>query len=496
MTTFKEYDSFDGLGLANLVQHGVISPTELLEAAIERIELMNPHINAVIHAMYDEAYSTIKNTLPRGLFQGVPFLLKDLISDYAGAPLTMGSRFTRDFISFQDSELVKRFKQAGLVILGKTNVPEFGLSPVTEPILFGPTRNPWDLSRTSGGSSGGSAAAVATRMVPIAHGGDGAGSLRTPAAYCGVFGFKPSRGRTPVGPKLLRLWLGMITEHVITRSVRDSAAMLDVTTGVELGSPISMPKPKESFLSCLNDRPSTLRIAMTDKPFFPATLDAEYSSALQDAGRLCQQLGHDVEWTSITLHHEDVTLALLIIMSAELTADLNLLSHVMKKKLHVRELEIPTAVLYKMGSCFSAEDFAWAVQTLDSVSRQFAEFFQRYDVLMTPTMAMPPPAIGYLQPGKTEQFLLTIMSRLPRSRVLRELVRHGSKKTFSFIPFTPVFNITGQPAMSVPLAWDKKGLPIGIQFAAPIGEDVRLLQLAQQLEYARPWSEKRPVILD
>ena len=344
--TFPEYESFDGLGLASLIQRGVISPLEVLEAAIERIELWNPKINAVIHKMYDYAEDQIKkNNIPAGPFRGVPILLKDLLGDCEGTPICFGSRFAYDnrWVSQIDSELIKRLKQTGVVILGKTNVPEFGLSPVTEPELFGPTRNPWDLTRSPGGSSGGSAAAVAARMVPIAHAGDGGGSIRMPAAYTGIFGFKPSRGRTPTGPIFMRVWLGMVVEHIMTRSVRDSAAMLDLLCGPELGSQIVLPKPERSFLSHLETPVRKLRIAVIEEPFFAAKVDPEYLDALKKAAQLCQDLGHDVEAARFPLN-DDVAFALLNIVVAETGAGVKNLAKAIGRKPKSNELEKATAM--------------------------------------------------------------------------------------------------------------------------------------------------------
>lgn len=496
MTTFKEYESFDGLGLANLVQNGVMSAQELLDAAIERVEQRNPKLNAVIHKMYDQAYATIRNKVPTGLFQGVPFLLKDLLADYAGTPLTMGSRFIQGYISAHDSELVARYKKAGLVIFGKTNVPELGLGTVTEPELFGPSRNPWDITRSPGGSSGGAAVAVAARMVPMAHGGDGAGSIRIPAAYCGLFGFKPTRGRTPVGSRFMRLWLGMVTEHVLTRSVRDSAAMLDVAAGLELGSPISLPKPQKSFLSSLDERMPKLRIAITEQTFLPGSqISKEYSQAFKNAAQLCQELGHTIEPVSLKIDHYDVIKALMIVMAAETAADLNLMAKYKGEKVNLREVEKLTAIVYRAGKCFTAADYAWAIHTLDMITKQQAEFFTQYDVLMTPTMLTPPPSVGEARLDRLESIALDVLLHTPKGPWLREFVLQGAKKNFSLIPYTPLFNITGQPAMSVPLAWDKNGLPIGTQFVGKFAEDAVLFRLAQQLETARPWAQRVPAML-
>lgn len=496
MLTFAEYESFDGIGLANLVKNGVISPVELLNSAIERIENCNPALNAVIYKMYDEAQASVKKNIPNGTFQGVPFLLKDLITDYAGTPLHFGSHFADGWISPFDSELVQRMKKAGLIILGKTNTPEFGLSPVTEPALFGPTKNPWDLTRSPGGSSGGSAAAVAAGMVPMAHGGDGAGSIRIPAAFCGLFGLKPSRGRTPTGPAVMRIWQGMVVEHAITRTVRDSAAMLDATCGPELGSPISLPTPEVSFLQTLETPVRKLRIAVSDEPLFPSETDPEYKDAIKKAAKLCESLGHHVEIAAPKFNYDDVLVAFMIVIAADTAANIKVLANAMKRKADYAELETATAVLCEVGDHFSAKDFVWASHVLDMAGRMFAEFFTRYDILLTPTMPAAPPKIGEFKPAKWEKNLLEFLRHVPYGPLLRKLTKEVARKNFAFTPFTPLFNITGQPAMSVPLYWDRQGLPIGIHFAGRYADEATLFQLARQLEQAQPWDQKRSRLVD
>lgn len=497
MITFPDYPSFDGIGLANLVKTRVVSPVELVNAAIERIEAYNPQLNAVIYKIYDQALAAAASKqLPQGVFQGVPFLLKDLIAGCAGVPLQFGSRLAKGWVSPHDSELVSRFRKAGLLILGKTNTPEFGLNPITEPLLFGPTRNPWNPEHTPGGSSGGSAAAVAARMVPMAHGGDGAGSLRIPAAYCGLFGLKVSRGRVPVGPDVLQIWDGMVVEHAITRSVRDSAALLDAIAGPELGSPISLPPTQKSFLASLAEEPSRLRIAVTDQPFFPAEVHPEYKQAVKQAGLLCEQLNHQVTMADLRLDYEDVKLAFMIVVAANTAANIKMLAEVLDRKNAVHYLETATAVVCAVGKNFTARDLVWARYILDKASQQVAEFFTHYDVLITPTMAVPPPVVGGLHPERLEQNVLELLRRLPYGPLLRSLTQQMASKQLAFIPFTPLFNITGQPAMSVPLYWDSQGLPIGIQFAGRIGDEGMLLQLAAQLEIAAPWADKIPAQVD
>ena len=490
--TFPEYECFDGLGLASLIDRRVLSPTEVLTAAIERIELWNPKLNAVIHKMYDQAQSLLATDLS-GPFKGVPILLKDILAEYQGTPICYGSRFAYNAnnISQQDSEVVKRLKQAGIVIVGKTNLPEFGLSPVTEPLLFGPTRNPWDLEKTPGGSSGGSAAAVAARIVPFAHGGDGGGSIRMPASFTGLFGFKPSRGRTPVGPIFMRVWQGMVVEHALTRSVRDSAAILDVLAGPELGSSISLAKPRDSFTEQLIQPLSSLRIAVIDKPFFTATVHPEYREAQQRAAHLCMELGHRVTPETL-LFSEDLSFAFLIIMAAETAAGLKTLEKHLGRKPQNDELEKLTAMLVHAAEEFTSADYAWASYIIDMAGLKLARFFEKYDVILTPTVPFPAPKIGEYQPTSREKFVLNLMRYLPYGTTLRQAVQHAAAKKFTFMAFTALFNIGGNPAMSVPLYVDKEGMPIGIQFAGKVGSDAMLLQLAQQLENSLPWVERQP----
>lgn len=484
---FPEYESYDAVGLASLIKQGAISPEALLDAAIERIELHNPALNAVICKMYDEARQTIQQGLPDGPFRGVPFLIKDLLTDYAGVPLTSGSRFTQHYIPTSDSELVSRMKKAGLVIAGKTNVPEFGLSSVTEPELFGATRNPFDLTRSAGGSSGGSAAAVASGMVPMAHGNDGAGSIRIPASHCGLFGLKPSRGRTPGGSPVMRMWENMVAEHVLTRSVRDSAFMLDVLSGPELGSTIALPVPSESYAQCLNKPLRSLHIGLMVEPFFASSVNADCVAAAKQAATYCEALGHQVESVAFTISGDEISLAYVIVISGEIAATIKRLSHITGHKVKHHDLEKQTALIRHLGEHLSAADFAWAGDVLDTATRQMANYFASYDVLITPTMAAPPPKVGQLKPDFFEQSMIEVLSHVPFASLLQKALEHAATRNFAFYPFTPIFNISGQPAMSVPLARNQEKLPIGVQFAAKFGDEETLLQLAAQLEKHHPW---------
>jgi amidase len=322
MDGFREYDHYDGLGLAELVRRKEVSPAELVEEAIRRIETVNPQINAVIHPMYDLARQQVQQGLPEGPFRGVPFLLKDLLVYYAGVPTRSGSRFFRDFVPDHDSEIVRRYRQAGVVVLGKTNTPELGLVPYTEPVLFGPSRNPWDLSRTTGGSSGGSGAAVAARLVPVAHGNDGGGSIRIPASCCGVFGLKPTRGRTPMGPDIGEAWRGMAINHVLTLSVRDSAAMLDATAGPDVGAPYIIPPPERPFLEEVGRDPGRLRIAFTTRPLLPGTVHPDCVRGVEETARLCQDLGHIVEEAAPQIDGHAFARDFLTMVCAETRADI------------------------------------------------------------------------------------------------------------------------------------------------------------------------------
>lgn len=494
MSDFSDYDKYDGLGLAELVRRKEVKPSQLVEEAISRIEGLNPQLNAVIHKMYDLARKTAQGDLPEGPFKGVPFLLKDLFADYAGEPTRQGSRFHNDFVPDHDSEMVKRFKKAGVIILGKTNTPEYGLVPVTEPELFGPSNNPWDLNRTTGGSSGGSAAAVAARMVPMAHGNDGGGSIRIPASCCGVFGLKPTRGRNPLGPDLDEAWYGLAVDHILTRSVRDSAAMLDATAGPDPGAPYYAPPPPHPFLNEVGADPGRLRIAFTMKPFLPGTVHDDCVKGLEATVRLCQDLGHEMVEASPQIDSRTFAMAFLTMACGETRAAIEQAEAVKGRKASSRDFEATTWAAGLLGRQITAAEFSKAVHLLKCTARQIAPFFDEYDVLLTPTLAMPPLITGALQPKGLEAFALKLLGRLNAGRLIKAFAEIGAlaDQVFQFIPYTPVFNATGQPAMSVPLHWSDEGLPIGMQFVGRYGDEAMLFRLASQLEEAKPWIDRVP----
>ncbi|MGC8826884.1 MAG: amidase [Anaerolineae bacterium] len=496
MGGFKEYDRCDALGLAELVRRKEVTPLELVEEAISRIEKVNPQINAVIHPMYDLARRQAQGELPAGPFQGVPFLLKDLLVHYAGVPTRCGSRFFKGFIPDHDSEMVRRYKAAGVIILGKTNAPELGIVPYTEPELFGPTNNPWALSRTAGGSSGGSAAAVAARIVPMAHGNDGGGSIRIPASCCGVFGLKPTRGRNPIGPDLGEAWQGLAIDHVLTLSVRDSAAMLDATAGPDVGAPYFAPPPARPFLEEVGQDPGRLRIAFTTKPLLPATVHPDCVKGVEETAKLLADLGHHVEEAAPQIDGSAFARAFLTMVCGETQADIEDGETLVGRKATHRDFESSTWALMLLGRQISSGEFARAVRLLYWFGRQIGHFFEEYDVLLTPTLAMPPFETGALRPKGFEAFALKLLGSLNAGALLNALagIEALAEQVFAFIPFTPVFNVTGQPAMSVPLYWNAEGLPIGMHFVGRYGDEATLFRLAAQLEQARPWFDRRPPV--
>jgi amidase len=486
--------ALDGLALAELVRTGAVSAAELLDECLETIGRLNPALNAVVRTMEEGARRSIEQGLPQGPFAGVPFLLKDLMSRVAGVPLSSGSRFLREWVPEADSELVRRYRAAGFVLAGKTNTPEFGLVPYTEPELFGPTRNPWDRGRTAGGSSGGSAAAVASGMVPIAHGGDGGGSIRIPASCCGLFGLKPTRGRTPCGPAVGESWHGLVVEHVLTRSVRDSAAVLDATAGPDPGAPCVPPPPLRAYLGEVTTEPGPLRIAFTSRPFLGDRVDPECVRGLDETVKLLSSLGHVVEEAAPPVDRDSFSLAFVTMLCGEVRADIEEAERMSGRRAGAADLEPATWALGMLGRSLRAADLSAAVRTLRLASRGIGAFFENWDVLLTPTLASPPVPTGSLQLSSAEKRLIRVLARFDAGWLLRALglLEPTARKTFEFIPFTPPFNVTGQPAMSVPLHRTAAGLPVGMHFVGRWGDESTLFRLAGQLERALPWATLRP----
>ncbi len=494
MTAFPEYSKYDGLGLADLLRKKEVSPLDLVEEAIQRIETHNPQLNAVITKLYESAREAAKKPLPDGPFAGVPFLVKDLMATIAGVPTSSGNKLWKNIPARVDSEMVRRWKKAGVLMLGKTNTPEFGLTPYTEPGAFGAAHNPWDLSRTPGGSSGGSAAAVSARIVPMASGGDGGGSIRIPASACGLFGLKPTRGRTPTGPEIGEAWHGFAIEHVLTRSVRDSAAMLDATQGADIGAPYYAPQQAGAYLQEVTARPGKLRIAFTEKPMLGENVSPDVLQGLQETITLLKELGHEVVEATPQLDGEAFSLAFVTILAAELRADIEEAAQAAGKKVSVKDFDPSSFGLGLLGKAMSARDYASAARYLQASARQIANFFEGYDLLLTPTLSQLPVKIGALQPSASEKSLISFLGGLDAGWLLKAMgiIKPLAAQTFEFIPWTPVFNVTGQPAMSVPLYWTPDGLPVGMHFVGKFGDEALLYRLAGQLEQARPWIDRVP----
>jgi amidase len=473
---------YDGIALRNMILKGEIRPTELLETVIERIERVNPTLNAVVHKMYDQAREIAESKLAGGFFGGVPFLLKDLIAEYKGAPFHEGCLAVRGYVSKIDTELVKRQKASGLIIVGKTNTPEFGLVPTTEPSLYGATVNPWDPSLTPGGSSGGSAAAVAAGIVPMAHGNDAGGSIRIPASCCGLFGLKPTRGRNPLGPLFGDIGGGLVCEHAITYTVRDSAALLDATSGPDLGDPYQVRPKERPFLEEVGREAGRLKIGfLTSIPEgwgMETQLHADCESAVKDAARLCESLGHIVEeiapeelsYTNLFKTFGNLFSCLAGHMIACWEKELG-------KELRQDQMELVTWASYQAGLKRTGADYLVIVEELQRFSRKLARWYDEggYDMILCPTISIPPVKLGSFQP-------------LPHDPM------RWARMSNTFVALTYIYNITGQPAMSVPLFWNEDSVPIGVQFAGRFGDEATLFRLAAQLEQARPWADRKPPI--
>ena len=473
MALIDETAWMDATAQAALVRAGEVKPVELVEAAIARSEAVNPRLNAVVRPMYDIARAAASGTVPEGPFRGVPFLLKDLTAAYAGVPLTCASRFLRDYVPDHDSALVERYKAAGLLVVGKANASEFGILPASEPRLFGACHNPWDLSLSTGGSSGGSAAAVAAGIVPMAHANDAGGSIRIPASCCGVFGLRPTRGRNTLAPDVGDVMSGLVVEHAVTRSVRDSAALLDATCGPDPGDPYYPPPPERPYAVEVGRKPGRLRIALVTESPTPGEVHPDCAEAARDAASLCESLGHDVEELVVELDADTVTRAFMCIYLAGASWTIKSMALVTGSEPEEDAFEPLTWAMHTLGEQITAPDYLLAVTALQAVSRTVARLFVPYDAILTPTITEPPYPLGTFEE--------------PPDNPLASLVRAST-----VVPFTAIANFTGLPAMSVPLHWNAAGLPIGTMFTGGYAGEAALFRLAGQLEEARPWDARRP----
>ncbi|MDR3528013.1 MAG: amidase family protein [Rhizomicrobium sp.] len=468
--TIPEYGRLDATALAALVACKEVSAAELLEEAITRAERANPALNAIVYKDYARAREAAKAP-PSGAFVGVPFVLKDISLLAEGTPTRQGSRFISAAPADHDSHLMTRFRAAGLIAFAKTNVPEFGLVPTTEGKLYGVAHNPWSLAHSTGGSSGGSAAAVAAGIVPMAHANDGGGSIRIPASACGLVGLKPTRGRISAGPDIADSLDGLAIEFAVTRSVRDSAALLDAVAGNAPGDPYSAPPQPESFAAAALQSPRPLRIAFTTHRLDGTPVHPDCAAAVEHTAKLCAALGHHIEEASPKLNPALTAASFADLWCSHLASLIEFIARTTGQTPGPDNLEGLTLAYYAKGKAISATRYIQAKMVLGRVTRGVARFHQRYDLWLTPTLGEPVWPLGRFNPDRSD-------------------IEAAMDEFGAYVPFTPLQNITGQPAIAVPLYWNSEGLPIGVQFAAAFGDETTLLQLATQLEQAQPWAQR------
>jgi Asp-tRNA(Asn)/Glu-tRNA(Gln) amidotransferase A subunit family amidase len=471
---FEEYRQHDAVSLAGLIARREVSAAEVLETAIARAEQVNPAINAIVHKQYEQARKAVDAGLPEGKLTGVPYLIKDLGFFETGQPATFGSRLFKDFVADHDTAYVTRCKKAGLVFIGRSSSPEFGLNPNTEPRLYGSCHNPWKLEYSPGGSSGGAAAAVSAGILPVAHATDGGGSIRIPAAQCGLFGLKPSRGRVSMAPDAGEGWGGLSAGHVVSRSVRDSALMLDCTEGPEPGDPYAAPPKERSFLEAITLPPRRLRIALMLRDHRGSKLHPECLEAVQNAAGLCATLGHTVEEADPDLDMVALRPFHTMIAAANTARSCTLRWKALGREPNADDVEAVTWAAYQRGLKVSGIEYIEAIAATHAAGRKMARFLRSYDVILSTTLAGPPPKLGYFdQNGDAQTF---------------------TERVAEYLSVTPLHNATGTPAMSVPLHWTADGLPVGVHFAGRYGEEATLLALAAELEAAQPWFDRVPAV--
>jgi len=494
VSQFHDYDRHDALSLAELVAQRKVTPVELLEAAIARAEAIRAPLNPFAYEMYDQARRRASGDLPSGPFRGVPFLVKDLIQRIPGVPTQMGSRFYQGWVPNEATTLYQRWFETGVVPFGKTTTPELGIPPITEAEVNGPTRNPWNPQRTPGGSSGGSGVVVSTRVVPMASGGDGGGSIRIPASCCGVFGMKPTRARNPAGPFASENWSGFVSEHVLTVSVRDSAAMLDATHGLEPTSPYAAPSITGTFLESATTEPGKLRIAFHCDSAFPVDTHPDCRAAVEHAARLCESLGHEVDEVLPRHPTREISRAFVTVYASNIAADIREAEELRGRKATRRDFETTTWVARLLAQSINSEELAVASRFLQAEARRLVGIYGSYDAVLTPTLCKPPVAVGELEPKGVEGLLQELVTRTGFKAPLKlpGVVEQAVIEILRFAGYTQVANFTGQPSMSVPLFWNAENLPIGVMFTGRLGDEQALFGLAAQLEQAEPWRDRRP----
>ncbi|PPR19727.1 MAG: 6-aminohexanoate-cyclic-dimer hydrolase [Alphaproteobacteria bacterium MarineAlpha10_Bin2] len=477
MPNVSNYAEYDGLGLAELVRNGDVTARELLEDAYAAIDAINPELNGVVSRIPDLAEAEIAAGLPDGPFKGVPFLVKELGIQMKGSPSRCGSKLTEDLVAAEDTELATRFRAAGLVTAAMTATPEFGFNPSTESIFYEPTHNPWDVRRSPGGSSGGSASMVAGGAVPVAHANDGGGSIRIPASCCGLVGLKPTRNRVPTGPTFGDWLNGLAGELVVSRSVRDTAAILDAVQGTDVGPPDLITPPERPYMEELTQAPGKLRIAWSDKAISGVEVHPDVVTGLHETVKLMESLGHELVEDQIEIDWSHFFEALIVLWTAYLAWAIDFLANAVKRTPSYDNMERVTVELYNHGKSLTAMQMHDALANINTVSRQSGVLFEKNDLFLTPTIAQPPLILGTLDQNEAGVD-----------------AREWTRRVFDWVPFTPLFNSTGQPAISLPLHWSPDGLPIGMQFAASLNDEATLIRLAAQLEEAKPWKENRPPV--
>jgi amidase len=474
-----DLSQLDATAQAELVRTGDASPLELVDAAINNIEKINPELNAVIHPLFDSARAAAGGELPDGPFRGVPMLFKDLMCSVEGDPIHEGMQFLKNANYHADhtDALAQRYLDAGFVCVGRTNTPELGLVPTTEPEAYGPARNPWDTARTTGGSSGGSAAAVASGMVAVAHANDAGGSIRIPASCCGLVGLKPSRGRTPLGPDYSSIDDMLVVELCVSRSVRDTAGVLDAVHGRSIAETVSAPAPARPFTQEVGTDPGKLRVALlTHNPLDTGEIHPDCVAAARDTAHLLESLGHTVEETyPDSIAKPELVRHFTTLWTVTLVYNLRYWERKVGREAGPDEMEALTWALAEMGRATSAPDYVDAQHAMGDLALGIEAWFASgYDLLLTPTLGEPPCVLGEFT--------------TPDEPLL------GFARAATFVPYTPLANMAGSPAISLPLSWNDQGLPIGSQLMAAYGREDLLLRVASQLETARPWADRRPPV--
>jgi amidase len=489
-----DYLAHDATALAARVAAGDVKPHALLDLALAQQERVHGRVNAVVRLMEPQARAQAAGPL-RGPLAGVPFLIKDGVQDYAGIPTTYGSRSMTRNVPARHAHVVQRYLDAGLVIFGKTNLPEFATRGVTDPVLYGRTNNPWDLSRTPGGSSGGAAAAVAAGIVPMAAGNDGGGSLRIPDACCGLFALRPSRGRVSSGPGIAEVWFGASSEDVISRSVRDAALALDVLHGPEPGDPFVIAPPAEPYVDSMRRDPGKLRIGWSTASPIGTDVHPEAVCAVSRTAALLSSLGHDVEEAAPAIDGAALAKSYLHLYFGQIPAAVRRAQALGARR---DEVELMNRILVTLGDSVSATRLTTELNRWNDYARSLGDYFARYDLFLTPTLAHPPIAHGTGDPSAAEQRVLGflhgtgILGVLARLGLLDKTVDKIATDNLRYVPFTQLSNLTGTPSMSVPLHWAADGLPLGVHFMGPFGSEDRLLQVARQLEEVQPWFDRLP----